>query len=149
MKRLCLLTLLHGLLDTIGKLKFDEGLFGVSIDYYEGEINVNPNYSNAYNNMGYAYFMLEEFDLAINSFEKAIKLDSNDNTTKINLENSIERKALNEKWKDKLEKHKMIVYDTSFTRLKELGFPSAYNKKFLFSRHYIYGNWDAYSGTDR
>src|SRR5690554_7607525 len=91
----------------IGNLKFDEGLFGLSIDYFKEEINVNPSYSDAYNNMGYSYFMLEEFDLAINSFEKAIKLDSNDNTTKINLENSIERKALNEKWRDKLEKHKI------------------------------------------
>ena|SRR5690554_526751 len=131
----------------IGNLKFDEGLFGLSIDYFKEEINVNPSYSDAYNNMGYSYFMLEEFDLAISSFEKAIKLDSNSNNAKINLEKAVEEKALNEKWKDKLEEHKKIVYDSSFTKLKELGFPSAYNRKFLFSSHYIYDNWKAYSGT--
>ncbi|RYM32552.1 tetratricopeptide repeat protein [Brumimicrobium glaciale] len=131
----------------IGSLKFDEGLFGASIDCFKEEINVNPSYSDAYNNMGYSYFMLEEFDLAINSFEKAIKLDSNSNTAKINLEKALEQKAINEKWKDKLAVYKKIVYDSSFTILKELGFPSAYNKKFLFSSHYIYDNWNAYSGT--
>ncbi len=130
----------------IGSLKFDEGLFGASIDYFKEEINVNPEYSSAFNNMGYAYYMLEEFDLAISSFEKAIKLDSNYNTAKINLEDAVQQKALNEKWKDKLEQNKKIVYDSSFNKLKELGFPSAYNMKFLFSNHYIYDNWKAYSG---
>ncbi|RYM35737.1 tetratricopeptide repeat protein [Brumimicrobium glaciale] len=131
----------------IGNLKFDEGLFGASIDYFKEEINVNPEYSSTYNNMGYAYFMLEEFDLAINSFEKAIQLVSSYNTAKINLEKAVEQKALNEKWKDKLAVYKNIVYDSSFNKLKELGFPSAYNRKFLFSSHFIYDNWDAYSGT--
>jgi tetratricopeptide (TPR) repeat protein len=133
--------------NNIGLLKFDEGLFGLSIDYFKEEINFYPSYSDAYNNMGYAYYMLEEFDLAINSFEKAIELDTNNSTAKINLENAVKVKALNEKWKDKLEEHKKIVYDSSFTKLKELGFPSASNRKFLFSSHYIYDNWDAYSGT--
>lgn len=131
----------------IGVVKFDQGLFGESVKYYKQEIKVNPTYSDAYNNLGYAYFMLEEFDLAIDSYQKALDIDANRANTQDNLENAQQQKAINDKWKDKGVVNNMIVYDSAFNKLKELGFPSAYNRKFVYSPHYIYENWDAYTGA--
>lgn len=131
----------------IGIIKFDQGLFGESVKYYKQEIKVNPTYSDAYNNLGYAYYMLEEFDLAIDSYRKALVLDTNNSIYKENLKDAQNQKVINEKWKEKLAKYKMIIYDSSFNQLKELGFPSAYNIDFVASPHYIYPNWDTYSGV--
>ena len=133
--------------NNIGIVKFDKGLFGESVEFYKQEIEVNPKYCDAYNNLGYTYYMLEEFDLAIDSYKKALDLDTNCLRVKINLENARQQKAINEKWKDRRAKYNRVVYDSSFNKLKELGFPSAYNRKFVSSPHYIYDNWSTYNGA--
>lgn len=130
----------------IGLLKFNQGLFGESVKYYQQELAVNPTYCDAHNGLGYTYYMLEEFDLAIESYKKALAVDTSCTNAQVNLENARNQKALNEKWKDKMDKYKMVIYDSSFNQLKELGLPSAYNRNFVASPHYIYDNWDTYSG---
>ena len=106
--------------NNIGVVKFDQGLFGESVKYYQQEIKVNPTYSNAYNNLGYAYYMLEAFDLAIDSYQKALALDTNNAVYLENLKNAQQQKAINEEWKEKMAKFKMLIYDSSFNQLNPL-----------------------------
>lgn len=43
-----------------------------SMEYFEKAIKVDPNYSEAYNNLGYAYERAGEFDKAILHYQKAL-----------------------------------------------------------------------------
>ena len=51
-------------------LYFDEPL--KAIDFFEKAVRVDPNYSDAYNNLGFAYEKLGRFDTAISYYKKAL-----------------------------------------------------------------------------
>jgi tetratricopeptide (TPR) repeat protein len=51
-------------------LYFDET--AKAVGYFEKAINVDPNYSEAYNNLGYAHEKLGRFDTAISFYRKAL-----------------------------------------------------------------------------
>ena len=50
-------------------LYFDET--AKAIDFFEKATKVDPNYSDAYNNLGFAYEKLGRFDAAITFYKKA------------------------------------------------------------------------------
>ena len=50
--------------------------FEKSIDLFLHIINQQPNYAQAYNNLGIVYLDLDDYDKAENNFKKALKLKS-------------------------------------------------------------------------
>lgn len=50
--------------------RFDEPY--KSIEYFSKAVQVDPDYSDAYNNMGYAYYKSGDFDRAITFYKKAL-----------------------------------------------------------------------------
>lgn len=61
------------------------GLFDRAINEYLNCINIDPNFADAYNNLGYIYIQKGKVDLAIDHYKKALELDPNDDTTHSNL----------------------------------------------------------------
>jgi len=55
-----------------------EGMFRIAIDFYTKAIARSPKYVNAYYDRGYAFFEIEEYDLAAKSFEKVIEMNPTD-----------------------------------------------------------------------
>ena len=51
-------------------LDFDETL--KSIDYFQRAVRIDPDYSEAYNNLGYAHAKIGKFDAAIPFYKKAV-----------------------------------------------------------------------------
>lgn len=63
----------HEVLNAIGiiyLLHFDEHLR--SIEYFEKAVRVNPSYSEAYNNLGFAHEKLGRYEAAISFYRKAV-----------------------------------------------------------------------------
>ncbi len=52
---------------------------------YQRAIELNPNYQDAYANLGVVYYRLEKFDLAETQYKKALTLKSSDGDTAYNL----------------------------------------------------------------
>jgi tetratricopeptide (TPR) repeat protein len=50
----------------------------VAIRYFDMAILLNPKYHQALNNRGGAYLMLRQYARAIDDFNQAIKIDSNE-----------------------------------------------------------------------
>ena len=53
------------------------GDFSDAIEDYTKAIELDPDYADAYNNRGYAYYLLEQYGKALNDYDKAIELDPN------------------------------------------------------------------------
>ena len=53
-----------------------EKLLQFKIDNYTKAINLNPDYSAAFNNRGFAKYSLNDYDGAIADYTKAIELDT-------------------------------------------------------------------------
>lgn len=55
-----------------------KGNYIKAIEYYTNAINLKPDYINAYNYRGYAYYAILEYEKAINDFNMAIKIKPDD-----------------------------------------------------------------------
>ena len=62
-----------------------KGRFDEAIENYRKAIQINPNYSEALNNLGVALADKGRFDEAIENFRKAIQINPNRTETYINL----------------------------------------------------------------
>ena len=54
-----------------------KGDFDTAINDFDEAIALNPNYAEAYQNLGGVYLISEEFEKAIANFDKALELDPN------------------------------------------------------------------------
>lgn len=55
-----------------------EGLLRLSIDSYSKAIKIDPFYTSAFYDRGYAFFLLKRYDLAVQSFEEVLKQNPKD-----------------------------------------------------------------------
>ena len=58
-------------------LYINDNKYELAYDYLIKAINLNPNYSKAYNNLGALYFKIKDYKQALHCFDKAFKLDKN------------------------------------------------------------------------
>ncbi len=61
---------------------FDEGKYEDSIQYFQYCLDLNPDYSQAYQYLGNAYYSLERYDEAIPCFEKVLEFNPEDENLK-------------------------------------------------------------------
>jgi len=66
---------MHGLL---GNFYFGQQDWQLAIEQYEQAIGINPKFTQPYNQLGYAYRFLEQYDKAEDAFRKYIKLIPDD-----------------------------------------------------------------------
>ena len=64
----------------------DLGQYERAIQDYNKAIQLNPNYAEAYNNRGWAYYCLKQYGKALKDFEKALELNPNFTLAKNNRE---------------------------------------------------------------
>ena len=57
---------------------FDEGKYEDSIQYFQYCLDLAPDYSQAYQYLGNAYYNLERYDEAIPCFEKVLEFNPED-----------------------------------------------------------------------
>ena len=69
----------------MGDLYSDQGKYKDAIAAYQKAIELNPNYTNAYNSLGWSYLLQGEFELAKANFEQAIQLDPAGRSPVLNL----------------------------------------------------------------
>ena len=63
-------------LKKIGNIYYKAGCYKKSTYYYKKAIEVNPNYTDAYINLGHAFYYLNKFYSAIKCYKTAIVLDN-------------------------------------------------------------------------
>jgi tetratricopeptide (TPR) repeat protein len=59
----------------LGRLSYDENQYLQAIEHFKLAIQLDPQLARAYDNLGLCYFYLNQNDLAIASYKKAIDLD--------------------------------------------------------------------------
>lgn len=57
--------------------EYDLGNCSTAVDSYTKSIKLNPKYPQSYNNRGYTYMRLRDFDKALPDFDKALELNPN------------------------------------------------------------------------
>lgn len=57
-------------LDFLGKKMYDE-----AIDAYQKAVEIDPQYTKAYNDLGVTYYRKKMYDEAIAAYQKAIEID--------------------------------------------------------------------------
>jgi tetratricopeptide (TPR) repeat protein len=55
----------------------ENGLNELAIEYYQKAVSIDPKHANGYNNMGTAYYDLQNYRDAIRCYEKAIAINPN------------------------------------------------------------------------
>ena len=56
----------------------ESGFYELAIEYYQKAVSINPEYVNAYYNMGIDYHNLENYTQAISCYQKAVSIDPSD-----------------------------------------------------------------------
>ena len=74
-------------LNIFGLVFLKKNLFQDAINIFNQAISHNPKYIDSYNNLGKAYFDLEDLDRAFIFFKKAYKISKNNSKTLINIGN--------------------------------------------------------------
>ena len=76
-----------------GDKNIDAKKFDDAIKNYTDAIELDPNYSNAYNNRGALYFNTGEHEKGIADFKKAVELDPNNESAVKNLKKATENNS--------------------------------------------------------
>ena len=63
------------ILNNLGLLAFNKGLFNEAVSFYEKSISVDSNIASRHANLGLAYLSLRQYAKAAHSFAKAWSLD--------------------------------------------------------------------------
>ena len=71
-----------------------KGQTGLALSTYQDILNADPNYYQAYNNIGYIYLNKGQTDLAIDNYKKAISINPQDDTAHTNLACAYQKKQM-------------------------------------------------------
>ena len=77
------------LFNILGAIFAGQDQLDKAIENYKKAIEINPNYAQAYNNLGIALHKLFRMDKAIESYQKAISINSNFAEPQSNLGNAM------------------------------------------------------------